>query len=350
MTVQPNAYFFLAEEILAANVTVGPPDAENQVYDVADAPFALGAEVWDDGHVFRSLVEGNNAALTDAASWVDLGEVDGGALKWVAGTYAENATSILNSRIWKSVEGGNAETPGSGSKWVDIGPTNRFRAFDLMFNRPAESIGEIKWVFSMPQSINAITIVLPKGAFCEVIINDAEDEEVYNETIRLTLDSGGGPYNHDFSPIDTVSRVILHALPPGTGKTISIRIYGAASSVVSAGQIGMGFAYDIGTAIVGSRVSIVNFKDPVENEFGIVSFSNRPIRRVVEFRLRNISSQTDRTLTRMSRAITQPVCVYMVDGVEFGMMAYGYARAIDLGHDTRMRTGGFIEVKGFAEK
>lgn len=349
MTVQPNAYFFLAEEILAGNVTVGPPDAENQVFDGV-GPYQTGDEVWDNGHVFRSKIDNNTDDTSVTASWDDLGEVDGGVLKWVAGPFALDALAILNGRIWKSADDNNTDTPGTSIKWVDFGPTNRFRAFDLMFNRPAESVGEIKWVFTMPQSINAIVIVLPKGAFCEVIINDTEGEEVYNETLRLTLDSGGGPYNHDFSPIDTVSRVLLHALPPGTGKEISIRIYGAASSVVSAGQIGMGFSYDIGVSVVGARASIVNFKDPVEDERGIVSFSNRPIRRVVEFRLRNQAGQTDRTLTRMSRAITQPVCVYMVDGAEFGLVAYGYARAIDIGLETRKRSNSVIEVKGFAEK
>jgi len=47
---------------------------ETAAYDVADAPFAVDAEVYYQGHTYKSLVASNSAALTDTNSWENLGE------------------------------------------------------------------------------------------------------------------------------------------------------------------------------------------------------------------------------------------------------------------------------------
>ena len=44
-----NCYFFGGQEITAVNLLIGPPDAENQVYNAGNAPFSVGDEVWSAG-------------------------------------------------------------------------------------------------------------------------------------------------------------------------------------------------------------------------------------------------------------------------------------------------------------
>jgi len=353
--IEPNGYFFGAQEITGSSLVVGPPDAENQVYDAGDAPYALGDEVWRAGHVFRSLIDANSDDTAVALSWDDLGEVDKGALLWTAGTYAENVFKVLSGRVWKSAKASNTTTPGDTSTpeladdWTDAGPTNRFKAFDLKSNLPALLDGEITWVFETPWTINTMLLVLPRGGRAFITVTDTLGEEVFDEEYRLTRDSGGGPYNHDFSPIDSVSRLIVFGLPPGTGNTVKVRITGSAGQLVGTGQIAMGFSYDLGTVVVGSSTGVSSFKDAVEDEFGNVVFPDRPVRRVVRFKLVGPIRNNDNTLTRVAQYLNKPAGMFMTDGVDYGLCAFGLVQEVELPMDNSVLTDATIEMKGFAE-
>lgn len=349
--LEPNGYFFKAEEIASDDLTIGPPDAENQVHN-GTGPYAIGDEVFAGGHTFRSLVDANTAATSDGASWLDLGETDYGADLWTAGTYAKDVYKVLNGRVYKSAEASNAEEPGTGTKWTDYGPTNRFRAFDLRSETIATSTGEISWTFDCPYSMNAIVLVAPIGAFAYVSIKDSEGDELEGyevatpHTVRLTRDSGGGPYNHDFSPISRVSHVIIDNIPPGTGKEVTVRIDGAETGEVGVGQIAHGFAYDLGVVTVGSRVSTGVLKEPTVDDFGNVTFYARK-GRSVGFNVKNIITLTDNTMSNIEQALNAPAAMFMTDGVAYGMCVFGYLKNVDFGHESSVLTSPFIEMKGF---
>lgn len=346
-----NCYFFGGQEVTAANLLIGPPDAENQVYDSDDAPFAAGAEVWDAGHAYRSLVDDNSAALTDDTSWEDLGEIDRGALLWAAGTFAEGVFRVRNGRVWQSAKDSNTDTPGVVplTSWTDTGPTTRFKAFDLRSNAPALLKGGIKWRFESPQSMNAMLLILPQGGFANVTIQDSSLNELYNEDFRLTRDSGGGPYNHDFSPIERVSRVIFHALPPGAGNIITVTMTGGSDQMIGLGQIATGFATSFGTAVVGSEAGAIGLKEPTEDEWGNITFPDRPVRRTARFRISVGNQRNDQILSRAAQYLNKPAGMYMVDGVNFGLCVYGFVREVALPTSSRIKTDATIEIKGFAE-
>ena len=346
-----NCYFFGAQEITAANLLVGPPDAENQVFDVADRPFAAGAEVWDAGHAFRSLVDGNNADLTDPASWEDLGPIDEGALLWTAGSYAKDVYKTLNGRLWKSSKDANTDTPGQAplASWTDTGPTTRFKAFDLKSSAAALLKGGITWRFVSPQSINVILLILPRGAFANVKVEDASLNEVYNEDFRLTRDSGGEAYNHDFSPRERESRVICHGLPPGAGNIVTITISGGANQMAGLGQIGMGFGISFGTAVAGSASGVVGLKEPTEDEWGNIVFPNRPVRRTARFKISTRNLRNDQILSTAAQYLNKPAGMYMIDGERFGLCIYGFVRDVDLPMPNAILTDATIEIKGFSE-
>lgn len=346
----PDCFFFGGEEITAANLLVGPPDAENQVYNAADAPYALDDEVWRNGHAFRSLIDNNSDDTSVAASWKDLGQVDNGALAHVAQSYNEGDYVVLNGRVYRSPADGNLTTPGaSDSTWADVGPTNRFKAFNLKSNVASEGIGTITWVFNPTFSMNAMLLILPRGAFATIMVTDVLQTELYNEEFRLTQDSGGGPYNHDFSPIERATRVIVHGLPPGSGNTITVKIRGGEDAIVGVGQIGLGFAHDLGVTVLGSRVTLASFRDPDEDEFGNVTFPNRPIRRNVRFQISNDIAQNERVLQRVGPYINQPAGMYLTDGEKYGLCAYGFVRNVNLSIDSPGPGNNVIEVRGFAE-
>jgi hypothetical protein len=346
-----NCYFFGGQEITAANLLIGPPDAENQVYDSGDAPFAAGDEVWNAGHAYRSLVDDNSAALTDDASWEDLGEIDRGALLWEAGTYDEGVFKVRNGRVWQSAKGSNTDTPGVPplTSWTDTGPTTRFKAFDLKSNAPALLKGGIKWRFSSPKSMNSMLLILPRGSSANVVVQNSDLDELYDEDFRLTRDSGGGPYNHDFAPIERSSRVICHGLPPGSGNIVTVTMTGGSTQMVGLGQIASGFAVSFGTTVVGSEVGVIGLKDPAEDEWGNIVFPDRPVRRTARFRVAVGNRRNDQILSTAAQYLNKPAGMYMVDGVDYGLCAYGFVREVALPMPNSVLTDATIEIKGFAE-
>jgi hypothetical protein len=348
-----NCNFFGGQEVTAANIISGPPDAENQVYDAGDAPFSAGAEVWDSGHAFRSLVDGNNAALTDANSWEDLGEIDRGALLWVSASYAKDVFVVRNGRIWQSAKDSNTDTPGdaaTSSSWTDTGPTTRLKPFVLNTNAPAALKGGATWVFESPKSMNVMLLILPVGSAAYVTVKNSNDDVIYDETkFRLIKDSGGGPYNHDFGPLNPAGRVICHGLPPGTGNKITLRITGSPTQNVGVTQVATGFAQSFGTTVTGSGAGVVGLQEPIEDPWGNITFPNRPVRRTARFRVSVGNKRNDQILSLAAKHLNRPAGMYMTDGVEFGLCVYGFVREVDLPMDNAILTDALIEIKGFAE-
>ena len=324
-----------------------PPDAENQVYDAGDAPFSEGDERWRNGHVFRSLIDSNSADTSDSLSWYDAGEVDGGALLYDVGDapFDKDVVVVSGGRIYKSAKDSNSSEL-STTDWTDIGTTNRYRAFDLKSNMPSIGKTSVKWVFSSSSTVNAMILTLPKGAFANVKVNGGLD---FDEQYRLTKPSYGLEYNHDFSPIESVHSVIVHGLPPGINNEIELTITGGEDQEVGVGQIAIGYAHEIGVGTAGGNVSASSLKDATEDEFGNITFPNRPKRRTVVFSFTESVLRNDNTLSRITEYLNAPVGVYMLDGVDLGYSIYGLVRSIDLPTDNTVLTDATLEVRGFPE-
>ena len=344
-----NFYILPGTEVTASEMLEGPPDAENQVFSIADQPYALGDRVWGDGNVYRSLVSNNSAALSDVASWENEGPVDQGALKWVAGTYATGTYKVHNSKLWQSAIDGNNTEPSAGSDdWTDRGPTNRFKAFDTFLDDSTEWVTGITFELDIPSRVTQIVILKPVGAQFKVTVTSASAGMVYQKTFRASRDSGGRWWNYFNAPVRQVGAITVQDLPPYSDATIRIEIAAAEGLPVGVGQIVLGFGEAKATVTTGTGVGMESNSVKDTNAFGRPIIVGYPPSKTVSFAIRMPAVKVDDFAETMFEREAQPTAFFMRDGGPYGAVVYGLFEDFYVDHHTRVRAQCVVTIKGFS--
>lgn len=335
-------------EITTAELTVGPPDAENQVYD-AGTTYVTADLVWYGGNAWKSLVDSNTGNTpVEGASWTDLGEVDQGAIKWTAGTYNEDDYTVHNSVLWKSAVDSNTDTPGATIKWTNYGPTNRFKAFDTFLDDSTSGTGNLKFVLDIPSRVTEMVILKPVAGSVTVTVNSASAGEVFNQTYRTTRDSGGGWWKYFTSRIRRVGSVTVEGLPPYSDATITVEFTGADDAEVSVGQIVAGFASAAAVVTTGTGVGMTSYSIKDTNEFGRPIIVGYPPAKLVNFAVKIPTLSVDDVAELLFEREAKPTAFYMRDGSAYGTVVYGLFDDFYIDHSTSAIAESVVAIQGFS--
>lgn len=336
-------------EITTAELTIGPPDAENQVFDVGDRPYAEGDQVWDSGKSYRSLVDANNADLTDPASWEDEGEVDQGAIKWTAGTYAEDDYIVHNSVLWKSAANSNTDEPSDTSlKWTNYGPTNRFKAFDTVLDDSAMGVTKMKFVLEIPSRVTEMVLLKPIAGTVTITVTSASAGHSETTVYRGSRDSGGRWWRYFNTPIRRVSSIIVPSLAPYTDAVITIELESSEGAAVGIGQIIAGFGQGYATVTTGTGVGMASYSIKETNEFGRSIIVGYPPAKIVNFAVKIPTLQVDDFAEALFEREAKPTAFYMRDGSAYGTVVYGLFDDFYIDHQTSVIADSVIAIQGFS--
>lgn len=130
-----------------------------------------------------ALLVSSNIAENDYPQWDE------------ATTYAlgDRVIVLATHRIYESLTGGNAGNapPGSPEEWLDIGPTNRWKAWDAVNNtRTVTDGGEspsIKYVIQLDQAVTSVAALNVTGATAvNVTLEHPEYGTVYSKSASLS--------------------------------------------------------------------------------------------------------------------------------------------------------------------
>lgn len=217
--------------------------------------------------VYESLQAANtgNAPASSPDWWVSRGTVyqayDVGTT-YAADDYAQDNTNHL---IYKSLAAGNlGNALTDTTKWVEIGPTNKWAMFDMLRNTATSVPSSMTVVITPGQRVNSIALLGMVANSAQITVTSG-GSTVFDETIDLNTREVVSWYQYFFEPFSTQPSLALFNLPPYTNAVITVTLT-ATSGNVECGVLAIGTYEFIGTVQFDAQSDVLNFST-VERDF-----------------------------------------------------------------------------------
>lgn len=253
---------------LVSNVIETPPAAHDM-----GTTYALAAQVsvftGTKADLYQSLQAGNlgNAPASSPLWWKPIGTAY--ALYNAGTTYALKAvvTDATGHRLFESQIAGNVGQPlTDATKWLDIGPTNRFAMFDELIDTATGRPDEIRVEIPLTGRMDTLGLIGVDATSVNVTILQGASE-IYNEDFSMISYAGINDYwQYFFSPIRKKRVLRISDLPIAIDPTLIVTATG--TGTVSLGHMVWGLGNVIGGVQFGAQLDHNNFSRFEDDAFG----------------------------------------------------------------------------------
>lgn len=185
----------------------------------------------------------------DPTRWEDLGPSAGRLEREWASDWPYRVGDVCiragTHRVYECVRAhsgssiGPPETAVAGY-WQDIGPTNRWRAFDDYNTTAAIADGTLQYVLRPKQFCNGISVWLPAGDTGTISVKDAPGGSVIASKTSDLYEQAAGFYEFLFAPLPRVQKISIDNIPLAADPEITITIQAASGSRAGVGRILVG--------------------------------------------------------------------------------------------------------------
>ena len=186
-----------------------------------------------------------------------------------AGSGTHTAYAAVHRR-YESLAGSNTGNPPAiddGTKWLDIGPTNRWACLDLLRNTatvfPA-SPGTI--VITPGERVDSIGLVGLVADSVEITVT-VSAVEVYSYTEDLSTREVLSWYDYFFAPFSTKAAIALFDLPPYTNGVITVTLT-RSGGLPECGGLVLGLSTYLGRTLHDAENVALNFSSVTRDDFG----------------------------------------------------------------------------------
>jgi hypothetical protein len=209
----------------------------------------------------------NTELVSSTVSEDDFGE-------WASGTtYADGDKVIVigtTHAIFESVQAsntGNDPVTDDGTWWVNIGSTNRWKAFDQYIGDPTIQAASVQWVLQSATTVDSVAL-FGLVATSITIVGNVSGSEVYSKTFDMNDKFVVGDwYDYYFVPLSTKASLIVTDIPPYTNMSLTITVQNPSSNV-KVGQLVIGRKVALGKAINNVPLGIEDFSRKEQDIFG----------------------------------------------------------------------------------
>lgn len=185
-------------------------------------------------------------------------------------------------KIYESLQAANvghapADSP---TYWDEVGPTNRWRAFDRSITSQVEQLSSISFSLQTTGINNSMAILNLDCTIIEVRAYDVDFGLVYERVINPAATSGiSDIYSYFREPVTRVSDLTLTDLPSYSNMRIDVTLRNP-GNMVRVGGIVVGMVRSIGGLQYGAKVGISEYGVKARDKFGNFdviqgNFSNR---------------------------------------------------------------------------
>jgi hypothetical protein len=292
--------------------------------------------------VTDSVLTSTNIAENDYAEWNS------------ATTYAigDNVISVTTHRIYESVTASNLNndpTTDDGTNWLNIGATNRWKAFDKYISDPVSNTTSIQYTLTPPNGSipSAVALLNLKGISANVTVTDSVDGEVYNTDIDL-LDNRNivDWYTYFFEEQVQREEALFLDIPPYIGAVVSVTVQEEVGQTAELGQLVFGFLSDVGLTVYGTAIGIEDYSIKSRDAFGNAIIVQRNFSQTVDFDVK-FETQNARKIQKTLAALRATPVVYLGStDVSYGTLVYGFYRRFDITLETPSYAFASIEVEG----
>lgn len=270
--------------------------------------------------------------VTDAklTSSVPNPDASQGEVAWSAGTYTLGSRAVDGDFVYEVVaDPSTTDQPSVGVKkdpatWVFIGPVNKFKMFDQANN--TQTIGD-----DINTSINPVELANSIAGFnidCNAInitVFDLTETAIYTRDINMReRPLVNGWYNYFYSGFEITNKFVLLDLPPTTAGRIQAEFFGDDAMV---GTLIVGKQVIVGDAQYGSGAQLLDFSNPIEDDYGNLTYSDGFTAKLVDFEIVADTKSIDPIFTEFQRLGKMPaVFVGNPSSIGDSTLVYGYVR------------------------
>ena len=239
------------------------------------------------------------------------------------------------------------------TRWLDIGPTDRWAPFDRYTNTRAIGTTSLAYVLN-PGYVNALALYGLIGAQYSITIKDAPaGATIYSKTGFLTQDPQGW-YEYLFVAQPAVDKLVLQNLPIRPTAEITITITAATGQPVGVGMIVVGdFVPLVGDTAEWGGVQYGASAEPVTYSYiNTDAYGNTTIvRRHAATNMRCTVMMprqfADAALQRLQSVLDQPVaCIATTSQGYDGLNVFGLISTSPVSYDSFNIASIDIQVKG----
>lgn len=275
-----------------------------------------------------------------------------GEIEWTPGTYnlGDRRVNISTDREYEVVaDPSTSDDPVVGvladpPTWVDIGPINKFKMFDEANN--TSSVGtDLTVEISPDELVNSVACFNVSCDNITVTAFDADDNQVFSQSITMRIRSlVNGWYNYYFTPFVSADKFVILNIPPTTLGKIKIEFFGTNASV---GTCVVGQSVQLGDAQYGTSAQLLDFTNPIEDEFGNITYSQGFTATLVDYDVLADTGSLDAIFLQLKQLGKMPA-VFVGNPVNVGdsTLVYGYVRDYNQTYTTPVKSKIKLTVRG----
>lgn len=239
------------------------------------------------------------------------------------------------------------------TRWLDIGPTDRWAPFDRYTNTRATATTSMTYVLN-PGYVNALALYGLAGAQYSITIKDAPGgATIYSRTGYLTQDPQGW-YEYLFVAQPAIDKLVLQNLPIRPAAEITITITAVTGQPVGIGMIVVGdFAPLAGDTAEWGGVQYGASAEPVTysyintDEYGNTTIVRRHAATNMRCTVMMPRQFADAALQRLQSVLDQPVACIATTATGYdGLNVFGLISTSPVSYDSFNIASIDIQVKG----
>lgn len=179
-------------------------------------------------------------------------------------------------RVYECIQGNTNHDPSTDTAntyWIDAGPTNRWKMFDLL--RSTGSIGSSPMTVVLTPGVRVDSI----GAFGLVadsitVTVTSDGDEVYSASLDLRTRETVTWYDYFFDDFDIRSEFARFDLPPYTDAVVTVTLTRATGNITCGGIV-LGRFVDLGRTIHGAQNDADNFSKIARDDNGVATLQQK---------------------------------------------------------------------------
>ena len=274
--------------------------------------------------------------------------------QWAVGTtynVGDKVIVLSTHRIYESLVGsnlGNDPTTDDGTNWLNIGATNRWKAFDQKIGDPVTNLNTIEYVLSDAASnVTSVALFGLEGISANVTVTDDTEGEVYNQTVSL-IDNRNivDWFTYFFEEQVQREQALFLDIPPYVGSDVDVTVTANTGETAELGQLVLGFLSNIGTTSYGTAISIEDFSRKETDAFGNFIVVERAFAQLADFDVQFETANARKIQRTLASLRATPVVYIGSPDTAYGTTIYGFYRRFDLTLEGPSLSFGAIEVEG----
>ncbi len=229
-------------------------------------------------------------------------------------------------RMYESLVAGNTGNAlTDASKWLDLGPTNRWAMFDTVNSTGTTGSAGIDVSVAVTGRADGVALLGLDAQSVQVTMTAGAFGTVYDETFSLQSNSGISSWFEYFSeePVYLTDLVVTD-MPLYTDPVIRVQIT-AGGGAVTCGTMVLGQIRNIGASLYGAKSGIQDYSRKETDDFGNTTFVERAYAKRSTFKVVCENAQIDALFALLTNVRAVP-CVWLGSDQYAMTWIFGWAR------------------------